>query len=212
MKFYACIPNVLKLAARVKERKATSYDKRIERNGVDGYVWLEREDENILVLGFKNQNLKYLVYVITKYNEKEIHLRQIWEEYPVSITDDTYVMGKSTWDSIENPTYKDVVCHGHEAIGEYSDDFFDENGENINPKYHYVKRPSLITHQKKEKNVGFRFLDGRDEGYIASVKVNILTEVPYCDSPTAAMQGFLEYIFMDFKSVLEIPCLEGDED
>ena len=209
--FYACIPNVRDLVPKLKERSAVGYDNRIERNGVDGYIWLEKEEENILVLGFQNQNIMYLVYVITKYGVDKIHVRQIWDDYLAACRSGNYMIGKPAWDVLDTHDYKDVICHAETAIKEYSDDFYDEQGKQITPDGHYVSRPNLTTHQKSLGNVGMRYKDGRDKGYIVSVKINILTEKPCCCSPIKAMRTNLEYMFMDFKSVLELPCLGDDE-
>lgn len=210
--FYQFIPGVMELAPKLKERKAVGYDNRIERNGVDGYIWLENEEEDLLVMGFKNQNIMYLVYVMKKYGKNEIHVRQIWEDYLAACRSGHYMIGKPDWNRVKNPTYGDVILHAKTASREYSDDFYDDKGKRLTPDGHFVERPCLKTHQEGLVNVGMRFKDGRDEGYVASVKINITTEKPYCESPTHAMQKPIEYIFMDFKSVLDLPCLEGDEE
>jgi hypothetical protein len=210
--FYACIPQVRALVPKLKASNAVGYDNRIERNGVDGYIWLEKEVKNLLVLGFKNQNVMYLVYIVTKFGDDEIHVRQIWSDYLAMCRSGNYMLGKPDWDSINNPGYIDAICHAETAVKEYSDDFYDEQGKQLTPYGHFVTRPSLTTHQKWAlDNVGMRYKDGRDKGYIASVKVSNLTEKPYCESPNRAMQTPLEYIFMDFKLVLNLPCLDGDE-
>jgi hypothetical protein len=210
--FHACIPQVRALVSELKVRKAVGYANRIERNGVDGFIWLEKDDKDLLLMGFQNQNIIYLVYIITKYGEDEIHVRQIWRDYLALCKSGHYMLGKPQWDSINAPSYTDVIIQGNTAIEEYSDDLYDESGNSVTPIGHFVKRPCLNTHLQGIDNVGMKYKDGRDEGYIASVTINTLTEKPYCDSPSKSMQTPLEYIYMDFKSVLNLPCLEGDED
>lgn len=207
---YNCIPQVRKLVPELKARNAVGYSNRIERNGVDGYIWLEKDEDDIILMGFQNQNVSYLVYILAPYRQDEIHIRQIWRDYFDLCKSGHYMLGKSQWDNIENPCYEDVIIHGHTAVNEYSDDLHDEQGRSLMSKGSFVKRPSLKTHLEDLSNSGMRYKDGRDNGYIASVTVNNLTNKPYCNSPTSAMKNFLEYVFMDFKSVLNLPCLAGD--
>lgn len=209
--FYECIPSLRELVVRLKEKNALSYDNKIERNGVDGYIWLEKEENKLLIVGFENQNITYLVYIINNFGKDEIHVRQIWKDYLLSCRSGHYMIGTPSWNEIKNPSYKDVICHAKTALEEYSDDFYDEKGHRLPSDGHYVKRPCLKTHQEKINNVGMRCQDCRDAGYIVSVTIDVLTEKPYCDSPYKSMQSPIHYLFMDFKSVLNYPCLEGDE-
>jgi len=98
--FHSCINQVRALVPKIKEHNANCYADRIERNGVDGYIWLEKEEENILILGFENQNVMYLVYIIHKYGEDEIHVRQIWTDYLAACREGNYMLSKPDWDNI----------------------------------------------------------------------------------------------------------------
>lgn len=208
---YNCIPQIKALVPQLEERQAVGYANRIERNGVDGYIWLEKSDSAITIMGFRNQNVMYLVYLISKYGKEEIHVRQIWDDYFDACQSGHYMLGKPAWDKIDNPSYADTIIHGHTAVQEYSDDLRDENNNSTAPRGHFVKRPSLKTHQQGLDNVGMKCKDGRDAGYLASVTINVLTVKPYCDSPLVSMKSPLEYVFMDLKSTLNLPCLAGEE-
>lgn len=206
--FYNLIPQVRNLVPELKTRNAISYDNRIERNGTDGYIWLEKDEKDIILMGFQNQNIMYLVYILTNYGKDEIHIRQIWRDYFDLCKSGHYMLGKPAWDAIDKPTYADVITHSDTAMNEYSDDLRDEQGRSLKSKGYFIKRPSLKTHQDGLDNTGMRLKDGRDKGYIASVRINTLTEKPYCDSPLSSMRNHLEYIFVDFKSVLDLPCFD----
>jgi hypothetical protein len=208
--FYNCIDQVRQLVPQLIALNATNYDTKIDRNGTDGRIWLEKNEKDLIIMGFENQNVTYLVYIITKHGDDEIHVRQLWADYYKTVKSGNYMLGKPDWDSLESPSYADVILKSKTALSEYSDDMRNKHGKRINDS-HFIQRPSLTTHQDGLKNAGMKLKDGRDAGYIASVTLNTLTEAPYCDSPTKAMQTTLSYIFMDFKSVLNYPCLGGEE-
>lgn len=216
--FSALIPNAIAIAEKLTHLGAIGYENRIARNGTDAYSWVEqiklkRSDryDSIICIGNQTQNNMYLVYILEKYGSKEIHIRRIWRDYHATVRSGNYMLGKPVWDKINNPTYADVIEHANTACDEYSDDMYDKDGNSLNPDKYMIKRPCLKTHLQGLGNEGMKCLDGRDKGYIVSVKEDILSEQPYCDSPITAMQTKLEYIYRDFRCFLEYPYIDGEE-
>jgi len=153
--------------------------------------------------------MAYLVYVIKKHGQFAIHVRRVWQDFQeLSKNKDRYLLGVVDWSKIKEPTYEDIISLSNTATSEYSDDIVDANGKS---RAFHVNRPSLRTHTAGVgKNEGMRYLDSRDSGYVVSVKICILTDVPFCDGALVSMQSMLSYIYSDLKCFLDFPEMYED--
>jgi hypothetical protein len=153
--------------------------------------------------------MTYLVYVIKKYSRYTLHVRRIWQDFQeLSKNKDRYLLGIGDWNKIKKPTYEDLIKHSNTATSEYSDDIVDDTGKST--AFH-VERPSLRTHSAGiGENEGMRYLDSRDSGYIVSVDICNLTDIPFCDGALVSMQSMLSYIYSDLKCFLDFPEMHED--
>ena len=147
----------------------------------------------------QNQNYLVLLARNSEHADWTIHLRRWWEplrSHAGRWISQSFARGRRTTQPV---TYRDIVKHAAEAERKFSDHL---------PGVTYIERPDLALYKKTQFQLnpqspcpGLRYGDGRDAGYLISVKYSPFG-FPEADHAISTLTP-LKYVLYDLASLVD---------